>query len=147
MDLDSLFVDRHRDPGEGILRLVSGVADGDARRLHGARFLPLFRFLGSDAGADVSADRYLGRPQQALRRDQVLPVHAAGLRADAAWHPVPLLPPPYGYWRFHVPHSRALSNGAADSIPLRHLALRRLLYWIRHQGTDVSVPHVAAGCA
>src|ERR1019366_11682 len=108
MDLDPLFVDRHRDSGEGILRLVPGVADGDAWRLHGARFLPLLCFLGSDAGADVSTDRHLGWPAQTLCRHQVLSVHAAWLRADAAWHPVPVLPSPHGYWRFHVQHSRAL---------------------------------------
>src|SRR5208282_3467334 len=146
LDLDSLLVDRHRDPGEGILCLVPGVADGNARRLHGARFFPLLCFLGSDAGADVSADRHLGWPAQTLCGHQVLPLHAAGLRADAAGHPVPLFPSPHGYWRFHVPYSRALSNGAADSIPLRHLAVRCFLHWLRHQGSDVSVPYVAAGC-
>ena len=147
MDLDSFVVDRHRDSREGILRLVPGVADGNARRLHGARFFPLLRFLGSDAGADVSADRHLGRPAQTLCGHQVLSVYAAGLGADAAGHSVPLLPSPHDYWRFHVQYSRALSNGAADSIPHCHLALRCFLYWICHQGSDVSVSHLAAGCA
>src|SRR6266478_3727762 len=108
MDLDSFFVDRHRDPGEGILRLVPGVADGNARRLHGTRFFPLLRFLGSDAGADVSADRHLGRSAQTLCRYQVLSLHVVWLGTDAAWHPVPLLPSPHGYWRLHIQHSRAL---------------------------------------
>src|SRR5258708_7671011 len=102
MDLDSFFVDRHRDSGEGILRLVPGIADGDARRFHGARFFPLLRFLGSDAGADVFADRHLGWSPQTLCRHQVLSLHAVWLRADAAWHPVPLLRSPQGYWRFHI---------------------------------------------
>src|ERR1700675_395699 len=97
MDLDSLLVDRHRDTGEGILRMVPGVADGHARRLHGARFFPLLRLLGSDAGADVSADRNLGRSAQTLCRHQVLSLHPVWLRADAAWHPVPLLPSLLGY--------------------------------------------------
>src|ERR1700680_4062440 len=97
MDLDSFFVDRHRDSDEGILRLVPGVADGDARRLHGARFFPLLRFLGSDAGADVSADRHLGRPAQTLCRHQVLSLPPVWLRADASWHPVPVLPSLLGY--------------------------------------------------
>src|ERR1700716_4056433 len=99
MDLDSFFVGCHRDPGEGILRLVPGVADRDARCLHGAGFLPLLCFLGSDVGADVSADWHLGRPSQTLCSYQILSLHAAGLRADAAWHLVPLLPSPHSYWR------------------------------------------------
>ena len=68
VDLDSLIVDGDRESRQGILRLVSDSADGDARRLHGARFLPVLCFLGSHARADVLADRHLGRPAQALRR-------------------------------------------------------------------------------
>ena len=94
LDLDSLFVDRHREPRQGILRLVSDSADRHARRLHGARFLPLLRFLGSHAGADVPADRHLGRPAQALRRDQVFPVHPGRVGVDVAGHSFPVLPSP-----------------------------------------------------
>ncbi len=37
----------------------------------------------------------------------------------------------------------------APLIPIqhRHLAVRRFLYWVRDQSSDVPVPHLAAGCA
>ena len=66
LDLDPLLVDRDREPGQGILHLVSGAADGNAGRFHGPGFLPVLRVLGSHAGADVSADRHLGRPAQSF---------------------------------------------------------------------------------
>ena len=91
LDFDPLLVDRDRESREGILHLVSGAADRHAGRLHGARFLPLLRFLGSHAGAHVPADRHLGRPAKALRRHQVLPLHPGRLGADAACHSVPVL--------------------------------------------------------
>ena len=91
LDFDPLLLDRNRKPGEGILHLVSGPADRHAGRLHGARFLPVLRFLGSHAGSHVPADRHLGRPAQALRRHQVLPLHLVRLRADAAVRAVPVL--------------------------------------------------------
>src|ERR1700740_1030334 len=102
MDFDSVLVDGDRKSREGILRLVSGAADGHARRLHGAGFLPLFCLLGSDAGADVPADRHLGRAAQTLRRDQILPVHAGWLGADVAGDSVPVLPPSLGDWRLYL---------------------------------------------
>ena len=86
-----LLLDRDPRPREGVLRLPAPAADGHAGRLHGAGLLPLLRLLGSHAGADVLPDRHLGRPAQALRRDQVLPLHAGRLGADAARHPGALL--------------------------------------------------------
>src|SRR3974390_1961081 len=62
------FVERHPGAREGILRLVPGAADRHARRLHGQRHVPVLRFLGGHAGADVPADRHLGRPAQTVRR-------------------------------------------------------------------------------
>ena len=53
--------------------------------------VPLLRVLGGDAGPDVLPDRDLGRAAQALRGDQVLPLHAGRLGADAGRHPGPLL--------------------------------------------------------
>ena len=125
MDLDSLVVDRDRESREGILHLVSGSADGHARRLHGARFLPLLRFLGSDAGADVPADRHLGRPAQALRRDQILPVHAGRFGADAAGHSVSVLPSSRGDRRLHVQPAGALSRRRRRFIPTTGRTSRR----------------------
>ncbi len=48
---------------------------------------------------------------------------------------------------FTFNHSGALPHGAADSVPLRDLAVPGVLHRIRHQGPDVPVPHLAAGCA
>ena len=77
--------------GEGVLHLPAPPPDGHAGRLHGHGLLPLLRLLGSHAGADVLPDRHLGRPAEALRGHQVLPLHAGGLGADAARHPGALL--------------------------------------------------------
>ncbi len=149
MDFDPLLVDRHRESRQGILHLVSGLADRHARRLYGARFLPLLRFLGSHAGPDVLADRHLGRSAQALRRDQILPLHAARLGADAARHPVPLFPPPHatGVYTFSIPdlyqtapHDSPFPLSPSGSVP-------GVLLRLRHQGADVPLPHLAARCA
>ena len=89
---DPLLLARHRRPRQGILRHVPVAADGNDRRLHLARLLPVLRVLGSGAGADVLHHRRLGRAAEALRRHQVLPLHAGRRRADAARHPDALLP-------------------------------------------------------
>ena len=93
------------EPREGILRLVPDTADWHARRVHVARLLPVLCFLGSDAGADVPADRHLGRPAKALRGNQVLPVHAVWLGVDAPGHSVPILPSPHCDRYIHFQHS------------------------------------------
>ena len=46
---------------KGFLRSLHAAGDRHDGRLHGARFLPLLRLLGTDAAADVFPDRYLGR--------------------------------------------------------------------------------------
>ena len=78
-------------PAEGVLRPPPAAPDLHDRDVLLSRPLPLLRVLGSDAGPDVLPDRRLGRPAAALRGDQVLPVHAGGLGADAARHHRPLL--------------------------------------------------------
>ena len=89
---------RHRHPvvldgdnrkGEGVLRLHAGAADRDDRCVRLSRPFPLLRLLGGDARPDVLPDRDLGRSPQALRGDQVLPVHPARVGADAPGHPGP----------------------------------------------------------
>src|SRR5579864_8798958 len=102
MDFDSVLLDGDRESREGILRLVSGAADGHARRLHGAGFFPLLCALGSDAGADVPADRHLGRAAKTLRSDQILPVHAGWIGADAAGDSVPILPSSLRDWHLYL---------------------------------------------
>ena len=72
---------------EGLLHPVPAAGNGHARRVPGARLLPVLRVLGSDAAADVLPDRHLGRPAEGIRGDQVLPVHAGRQRADADRHP------------------------------------------------------------
>ena len=73
-------------PAEGVLRPPAAAPDLHDRDVLLPGPLPLLRVLGSDAGADVLPDRRLGRPAAALRGDQVLPVHAGGVGADAARH-------------------------------------------------------------
>ena len=87
-----LFVERHQGPREGILRHVPAAADGHDGRVHLAGLLAVLCLLGDGAGADVLHHRCVGRPPQALRRHQILPVHAGRLGPDAARHPDPLLP-------------------------------------------------------
>ena len=53
------------------------------RRVRGARRRPVLRVLRGDADPDVPHHRRLGRPEPRLRGDQVLPLHAARLAADA----------------------------------------------------------------
>jgi NADH-quinone oxidoreductase subunit M len=51
----------------------------------------VLRVLGSDADPDVHHHRRLGRPAARLRDDQVLPVHAHRLAADAGRADLPVL--------------------------------------------------------
>ena len=151
MDFDPLLVDRNREPGEGILHLVSGPADRHAGRLHGARFLPVLRLLGSHAGPHVPADRHLGRPAKTLRRHQVLPLYAVRLRPDAAFRAVPVFLQLPSDRAVHLQHSGALQDGPADlprsglRLNLRDSVVPGFLPGLRHQGADVPVPHLAAG--
>ena len=69
---------------EGVLRPAPPPPDLHDRHVLLPRPLPLLRVLGSDARPDVLPDRRLGRDAPALRRDQVLPLHARGLGRDAA---------------------------------------------------------------
>src|SRR6516162_7831057 len=150
LDLDPLLLGRHREPCEGILRLVPRPPDRHARRLHGARLLPLLRFLGSHARPHVPAHRHLGRPAQTLCRDQVLPLHARRLGLDAAWCPVPLLQPSQHHRQLHLRDSRALPDRAADlhqpglRTHLRNPLVPLFLFRVPHQGPDVPVPYLAA---
>src|SRR5579864_337690 len=114
MDLDSFVMDGNREPGEGILRLVPGAADGHARRLHGTGFLSLLCVLGSDAGPDVPADRNLGRTTETVRCDQILSVYACRISANAAGRAVPIFPSSRGNRGLHVWTGGALSDGTED---------------------------------
>src|SRR5262249_52827171 len=107
--------------------------------------------LGSDAGADVSADRNLGRSSKTIRCDQVLPVHAGRVGADAAGDSVPLLPSSLSYECLHIWTARSLYDRTADLYRLRTVcrdaAFPQLLLCVCDQSADVPLPHLAAGCA
>ena len=86
-DRHSVVLERHQAAPKGILHSAFAAAGRHARRFRLAGFLPLLRFLGSDARADVFPDRRVGQRPAAVRGDQVLPVHAGRIRRDAAGDP------------------------------------------------------------
>ena len=140
-----------REPRQGILRLVPGAADGHAGRLHGARFLPVLRVLGSHAGADVLHHRHLGRPAKALRRHQVLPLYAGrsvlmllGILSLYFQHLQQFRL--YTFEHSGLMIAPQIFHDPAYGSTLRSVFLG-LLPRLRHQGADVPVPHLAAGRA
>ena len=145
----------HRDhaSGEGVLRLPAPPADGDARRLHVARLHPLLRLLGGHAGADVLPHRHLGRAPEALRGDQVLPLHPVRFGAHAGRHPGAVLLQLYRArgdrpqgpgQRTDVRYHDAVHDRPARSCRPAVLDLPRVLRRLRDQGADVPVPHLAS---
>ena len=93
---------------EGVPGADPDPRDRDERHVHRPGPDPLLRVLRDRAAADVLHDRRLGRPQPRVRVDQVLPVHAVRLGADAAELPGPLL------------QGRRLSARAGHPAQLRH---------------------------
>ena len=61
-------LERHSGPAQGILRHVPAAADGHARRIHVARFLPVLRLLGTGAGAHVLHHRRSGAARASSTR-------------------------------------------------------------------------------
>jgi hypothetical protein len=124
--------------------ICSGVADRHARRLHGAGFLSVFRFLGSHAGSHVPSHRDLGRPAETLCGHQVFPLYPGGLGVDAAVCAVPLFLQLQANRHLHVQHPSAISDGAKDfprsgiRIDIRHPALRGIFPGLCDQSTDCS---------
>ncbi len=154
LHLGLLVVHGDHEAREGVLRVPPPPRDGDGRRLLRARLLPVLRVLGGHARPDVLPDRGLGRAAQALRRDQVLPVHARGLGRHAARDHRPLLLQHVGLPVVEGPRQRAVvrhrplpGDRVPDSAGPPDLALLGVLHRLRDQGPDVPVPHVAAGRA
>ena len=107
-----------------------------------ARLLPLLRVLGSDARPDVLPDRHLGRAAQALRRDQVLPVHARGLGRHAARDHRALL-----LQHVRLPVVKGLGNAPTfDIVHFQAIAssipgdLQLWLFWAFFIGFAIKVP-------
>ena len=115
-----VLVDRDPQTREGILHSAAAAADRHAGRFHVARFRAVLRVLGSDAGADVFPDRRVGQRAAAVRGDQILPVHAGRLGADAARDPGDLLSPQY------VRHARRFSS---IRFTRRRAGLQKWLFW------------------
>ena len=135
---------------EGVPRADPDPRDRHERHVHRPGPDPLLRVLRDRAAPDVLHDRRLGRPEPRVRVDQVLPVHAVRLGADAAELPGALL---QGRRRRRT--SRA-SQHSFDMVLLSQRGrrgpraqhadpdLRGHVPRLRDQGADVPVPHVAA---
>ena len=128
-----------------LLRAAARAHDGHARRVHGARSLPVLRDVGSDARADVLHRRHLGRRAAHLREHQVLPLHDGRLAADArrrsCTSACQRANPATGLPNFNYDY--VLAN-AAITPTAAHVAVRRVLPRVRGEGADVPVPYVAA---
>ena len=149
-----------RDSGsvEGILRLHADAAGRHARRFHLSRLLSVLCLLGSDARADVFPHRRLGWSSKTLRRNQVFPVHALWIGASAVRHSgfvlhvsghcgsAPGNRKPVRNRR-NIRCSGIPCDGAVSAVQFTVLDLPRVLRRIRDQGSDVPLPHMAAGRA
>ena len=135
---------------EGVPRADPDPRDRHERHVHRPGPHPLLRVLRDRAAPDVLHDRRLGRPQPPVRVDQVLPVHAVRLGADAAELPGALL-----QGRREHAHRRRRSTASTWCCSPRPPApvsckstqdpdLRGHVPRLRDQGADVPVPHVAA---
>ena len=76
-------LDEHSQADAQLLRAAARAHDRHARRVHGARSLPVLRDVGSDARPDVLHRRHLGRRAAHLREPQVLHLHDGRIAAHA----------------------------------------------------------------
>ena len=104
---------------------------------------PLLHLLRDRAAPDVLHDRRVGRPEPRVRVDQVLPVHAVRLGADAAELPGAVLPVEASH-TFDMVAARARCTAPASCTSTQLLIFARAVPRLRDQGADVPVPHVAA---
>ena len=136
-----------RGPAGGIHDRLPAARDADDRRVLRARPGAVLRLLRRRPDPDVPDHRRLGRQEPALRRVQVLPLHAARLAAAA------------GRADLHVDRRRHDGcRGAAGGLATRDgraavpagsadLAVAGLLRLVRGEAADVAGAHLAAGCA
>jgi hypothetical protein len=118
-------------------------------------FLPVLRFLGNHAAADVLPHRHLGRTAPRVRRHQVLPLHAGRLDPDPDRHAGLLLPDADD--RRRGLRAPGLQHPGTDPAPalrrpdrracpstVQLPALPRAVHRLRGQGAHLPVPHLAA---
>ena len=141
-DCDFVFLVGDPQARKGILHSAVAAADGHAGRFHVVGFRAVLRVLGSDAGADVFSDWRMGRRAAVVRGDQIFPVHAGRIGADAPRDPGDLLLPQY----FRRAHDSGASLPRAGWVAAE-VALLAILFRVCNQGAGVPVPHVVAGRA
>ncbi len=131
---------RHREARRPVHGGIPDHVGPDQRRVRLARRRAVLRFLRIDADPDVPDHRHLGRPEPSLRGDQVLPVHAARLVPDAGRVHLSVLGQRRQFLDSRVVSAAAVAEDAAP-------ALRRVLSFVRRQGSDVAGAYLAARCA
>ena len=124
-------------PRQGVHDLLPRPRDGADRRLRLARRGTVLSFLRGRPHPDVPHHRHLGRQAAHLCVDEILPLYAARLVADAARHHEDV------WHRRHNRHPDAATHQVPGVVAI--LALARLLRLVRGQDADVAGPHVASG--
>ena len=127
-----------RDPGTrpGIYGRVSRHRIADDRHVRGAGPVPVLHLLRSRPDPDVSDHRHLGRREPDLRELQILPLHAARLRADADRDAVDGAICPHD--EHSGPAQHQFPGARAD------LAVACVLRLVRGQDADVAGPYLVA---
>ena len=136
-----------QDSAGGIHDRLPDPRDADDRRVLRARPRAVLRVLRRRPDPDVPDHRRVGRQEQAVRRVQVLPLHAARIAAAA------------GRAGLHVDRRRhdgcggsagraaARNRGAAIPAGSADLAVAGVLRVVRGEAADVAGAHMVARCA
>jgi hypothetical protein len=120
----------------GAFLIMSGLMNGIFSALDGVLFYVFFEAI---ADSDVHHHRHLGRTEPRLRGNQVLPLHAARLAADAGG---PDLAVPRERRQLQHPRLAPDAIGMAPQI----LIFIAFLVVLRGQGADVAGAYLVAGC-
>jgi hypothetical protein len=113
-----VVLDRYHREGEGVLRLPADAADRDARGVRGLDFFLFYVFWEVMLVPMYFLIGIWGGPREAVRRDQVLPLHPAWLGPDAARDPGPLLPPRRRDGDLHLRRADAAGDGRLGRLVL-----------------------------